>query len=339
MMDWIRPNAHLIESVHKARPIASPLSQSDHLATITAEDILGIKSTSITREIAMQVPSIVKGRALICGTLSRYPLIHLNNGEPAEPLQWMIRTDRGHDPHQRMLWTLDDLIFHGLSLWATQRGTRGELLDAARLPPSMWEIDKDGYITVAGERVDDDQVILFEGPQDALLRMARHSIRGALDLEASWIQRVKSPIPLVELHITDQNSDLTTEEKKSLAAEWEKSRRSGGTAVTPFEVETRMHGTTSTDLFVEGRNAIRLDIANFLNVPSSLLEGSLATATLTYSTAEGKRNELVDYSLKYWAGAIEARLSQDDVVQRGHAVQFDLSWLESPSAEPPTRKD
>ena len=123
----------------------------------------------------------------------------------------------------------------------------------------------------------------------------------------------------------------TADEARDLVHTWEKARREGGgTAYTPASIETKVHGTAETDLFVNGRNALRLDVANFCNIPAALLEGSMATASLTYSTKQGSRNDLVDLSLGYWADPIEARLSQDDVVPSGRNVAFDLSALATP---------
>lgn len=338
-LDWFRPSPTLIDNATSiTQSVASPFAESSHLERIVVAELFDHKTMPLTREVAMSVPSVAKGRALICGTLSRFPLKHLSAGVETEPMQWMTRTDSG-DPHQRMLWTLDDLIFKGASLWAAKRSPRGDLLDARRIPASRWTIDSQGYVTVDSRRVPSEDVILIEGPQDSILTIAKKSIKGALDLEAAWMERVQSPVPLVELHITDPNSDLSAAEKQELANSWETQRRKGGTAVTPYEIELRTHGEKTTDLFIEGRNAVRLDVANFLNLPSSLLEGSQSTATLTYSTSEGKRNELVDYSLRYWAGAIEARLSQDDIVPRGHAIEFNLDWLDQRNSEPPHRQD
>ena len=75
--------------------------------------------------------------------------------------------------------------------------------------------------------------------------------------------------------------------------------------------------------------------------PAAMLDGSMSTATLTYSTQEGKRSEFVDYSLNYWASAVEARLSQDDVTPEGTFVRFDISWLTSPNqpGQNPSQED
>jgi hypothetical protein len=71
-----------------------------------------------------------------------------------------------------------------------------------------------------------------------------------------------------------------------------------------------------------------------MNLPASLLEGSQSTATLTYSTSEGKRNELFDYSLPFYADPIEEAFSLDSVVPRGTRVRFDFSDFIAAAASP-----
>jgi phage portal protein BeeE len=89
---------------------------------------------------------------------------------------------------------------------------------------------------------------------------------------------------------------------------------------------------------VQARNMARLDVANLTGVPAALLEGSVSTASLTYSTHEGQRNEFVDFALNPYIDAIASRLSQDDIVPRGQRVRFDLSDLytttPAPTGEP-----
>lgn len=322
-----------------ALPIASPWQNDSHLSKVITADILGIESGIVTRATAMQVPAIVKARAIICGTLSRQPLRLLSDGNEIDSPPWLIRSSYG-DVRQRMLWTLDDLMFYGRSLWLLERGTRNQILDAARVPFDRWSIDEEGIVKIGDRPVEADSACVILAPQEGLCTIAAGTIRGAIALEKAWTNRATAPVPLAELHINDETTHLTPQEMRDLAAEWEKQRRNGGTAVTPYEVDLRVHGAHTADLFIEGRNASRLDFANFLNVPASLLEGSTSTASLTYSTTEGRRSELVDLSLAYWANAIEARLSQDDIVPRGQAVQFDIEYLVRDTPLPlPTVKD
>lgn len=319
--------------------IASPWSNRSHLSTIAIADLFGVEAKVATRADAMRVPAIVKARSLIAGTLCRYPLAKYDHDVRVDADPWMYRTSTGQSPQQRMLWTIDDLIFNGTSLWAVDRDDAGAIQDAVRVLPEDWELDADLRIKVHGEVVSADEVVLIEGPQDGLLEIGASDIVASHSMRRAWQQRVDAPVPLVELHDTE-DIPMEDDEITEVVEAWETARKNGGTAYTPSRIETKIHGDTPTDLFVEGRNAARLDWANFLNLPGSILDGSTATASLTYTTQEGSRGEFVDYCLSYWATAIEARLSMDDVVEAGTRVAFDLSWLTTPQPGPgPVRED
>lgn len=317
--------------------VASPWSGPGNLSKVIVADVLGAVGI-VTREEAMRVSSIVKARALI-GGLSRYPLFAYRRDEAiANQPAWLSRTDTGQPPQWRMLWTLDDLIFYGRSLWAVRRGAGDRIVDAVRVPFDEWELTEDLVIKVQGVTRSAEEVVYFDGPQDGLLDIAGDDIRAARNMTRTWAARVKSPVPLVELHQTD-DIVLRDDEIDDLIATWEGARASGGaTGYTPNNVQLITHGDTPTDLYVEGRNAQRIDVANFLNLPVALLDGSPATASLTYSTNEGARSELVDLSLSYWSAPIAARLSMDDVTPRTQRIDFDIQWTSTPatSVNPPT---
>lgn len=316
--------------------VESPWARS-HLESVVVSDLFDLDAPwGVTRAQAMRVAPISRGRDLICGTLSRYPLATLRAGERvALQPAWLSREAGGVSPQARILWTLDDLIFYGESLWAVTRGAAHQITDGWRVPYEDWSVNADSQIEILGTVQPADAVIYVPGPKDPLLTAGAGDIRAALDMRGAWSKRVASPVPLMELHATDSTRNLTPEEATELVGNWEGARKKGGTAYTPAEVELRVHGQAQTDLYVQGRNAARLDFANFLNLPASMLDGSTATASLTYVTQEGNRAEYVDISLAFWANAIEARLSMDDVVPAGQRVEFDLSWLTAPSTTTP----
>lgn len=330
----------------KEPPIATPFGART-LERIVLADMAGIDPPrSITREEAMTIPAVVKARALITGTLARQPLAQWADKEKIDAPAWLYRSDTQQSPITRLTWTLDDLLFFGRSLWAVARDDAGSITDAVRVPIGWWELSEMGDVLVTFDatektEVPEKSVILFEGMQEGLLDIASRSLHGAIDIERAWADRVNSPIPMVELHEAERDTEIDDDEAAELVAKWEAARRRSGTAFTPYGIEARMHGDRATDLFIEGRNATRLDVALFTNLPGALLEGSQATATLTYSTQEGQRNELVDYSLSYWALPIEARLSLDDVTPPGTRIAFDIEYFTS-SRQPdqfPAMKD
>lgn len=337
LVDGFRLASKVAQEKRVLPPVAHVRSPwtTGSLSPLVIADVFGVDVYPVTRAQAMRVPAIAKGRALICGMLARQPLMKLVRDVRVDSDPWMYRSTNGVPPAQRMLWTIDDLIFSSLSLWAVERGTRDQVTDAMRIPPDWWHVDDDLQILINEQPVRQDSVVMFEGPQDGLLEIAADDIRAARAMSRAWASRVTSPVPLVELHNTDPNSDLSGAEVTDLIESWESARKSGGaTGYTPAQIETKVHGQTSAELFIEGRNASRLDFANYLNIPAALLEGSLSTASLTYSTTEGKRNELVDYSLRYWSNPIEARLSQDDVTPRGSRIAFDFTELLNPVQSP-----
>ena len=198
-------------------PIRSPWS-TGQLTKVVVGELAGIRPGSVTREQLIRIPAVSRGRGLVCGTLARYPLTLWQYGEPDSTRlptpAWMTSTTTGQAPALRNLWTLDDLLFSGLSLWAAKRDGDGQLLDAARVPPREWAVDPNTYdVLINGRPVTDpSEVILFEGPQEGLCTIAEESAAGSRDLSNAWRQRVSAPLPMVVVRQTDPNAQLADTE-------------------------------------------------------------------------------------------------------------------------------
>lgn len=333
--DLLGPSRSAVTALAAPLPLRSPWA-STQLQRVVLADVMGTENLPATRAAAMAIPPVTRARGLICGTLSRFPLTlwQFADDTPDGAVRlstprWLTSTSTRQPPAARMLWTLDDLLFAGLSVWAVNRDDAGTILDAVRVEPANWSVDPDTRgVQVNGKPASDEEVIIFEGPQDGLLDIATGAVRASRNLANAWGQRVAAPVPLTAIKQTAANEDLSDTEIEDMIVDWEKARVAGGTAFIPmgFDVEAMGVGT-APDLYVEGRNAERLDWANFCGLPAAMLDGSMSTASLTYSTADGKRSEFVDYSLNFWASPIEARLSQDDVTPDGTFTRFDLRWL------------
>lgn len=325
------------------RGIRSPWTDGQLKALVWA-DLLDDELMPVTRAEAMTVPSVVKARHLLVGHLAGVPLVAMRSADvlpPAEQPTFLYRTNGASTPWHRMAWTIDDLLFHGWALWEVDRGADRAILDAVRVHPDRWRFDDKGAVLLDGQPVNADDVILFPGPSEGLLEYAARTIRGARNIETSWAGRVRSPIPLVELHqVTDDQLD--DDEIKQLIDDYVAARQdpNGAVTYTPHDIELKVHGEQASSYLVEARNAVRLDVANFTGLPAEILDGSLSTASLTYTTQEGTRTELGE-ALRLWYEPIEQRLSQDDVVPRGQRVRFDRAELAAPtpSATGPTVED
>jgi len=236
-----------------------------------------------------------------------------------------------------MLWTADDLLWHGHSLWWRDNGSDGTILRTDGVPIGQWEVAADGAILVDGEAVDAREVIYFPGHTEGLLEVAGHVIRGSRNVDKSVERRAATPVPVMEIHHSDADTVVNGDEARDLVAAYNAARRDpeGATVFTPAHIELKPHGDKAdAGAMVEARNAVRLDVANFTNIPAALLDGSVAAASLTYVTTEGKKSEFIEFSLTPWLNTIQSRLSMDDVVPRGQRVRFVMSELLSVEAVP-----
>lgn len=298
---------------------------------------------TLTREQALTIPGVVRGRGILLSLLADKPLVDFIGSDraPVQP-NWLYRVPGWQGPWQRMALTVDDHIFFGESLWACKRGAASSglkpILEAWHVPYEMWEIDAFDRICVIDEDgqmvpVDESEVIYLPAAHDGLLQYASRTLRGAVEQETAWIARAKNPIPAIDLHETN-DTGMDRDERQVLVDDWAAARgdANGAIASTPYNIEARVLGTFDPTLFIEGRNAVRLDIANFFNMPAALLDSTTAAASLTYTTQESAQNSVDALTIPYWIRPLEDRLSQDDIVPVGHIIR--VAWAAA-YTEPP----
>ncbi|WP_197077714.1 phage portal protein [Microbacterium sp. Ag1] len=289
----------------------------------------------VTRETAVQIPPVAKAEKVL-KTLADVPLVAYRGIDPvATQPAWLQRTDGAVSPWHRMAYTITDLFYDGWSVWYVERGAAGQIMRAAHVPKSRIEV-VDGGLKIDGEPMKREDVIFFAGPDRGLLFEAADTIRGARAITKAWVGRTQTPIPLTVIKEALENHGLTKDEIKTVIDDWVAARQSptGATGFLPYGLELETHtGVDDALLFTEGRNNIRLDIANFANIPAAMLDGSTATASLTYVTQEGQRSTFNEQSVRYWLAPIEHRLSLDDCVPAGQRVRFDIAYLNNSPQE------
>lgn len=332
-------------SGHKRVAAASPWSTSQ-LQQVVMADVFGTEAVAVTRQEAVSVPAVAMARWLICVSLARHPLRVYDGDElaaaeredrapvPLPSPKWLTRTDGPVPPQFRMLWTLDDLLFTGYSLWRVERDDAGAIQRAERVPLEWWCFTKEWDVEVDGEPADPDSYLLFMSPMDALLDAGARTIRAARNIEEAWAARVRDPIPVMELRQVqdieldeDPDDEDAPSEAQEIVDNYVAARkaRTGAVVHTPYGYELHEHGTTAPSLYENGRNAVAIDIGRHTALPSGLLDASPVQASLTYTTDARSRSSYEDFSLQGWAMAIQARLSMDDVVPAGQVVLFDLA--------------
>lgn len=329
--------------------IVSPWNNPNHLQSVVLADILGnTELLPITRADAMRVPSIAKARSLICGTASKLPMkARRMDADLTEQPTFLYRTNSQVSPQQRLLWTLDDLLFHGWSLWAVQRGTSDQIIDAYRVPTEWWKFGDDGVVLVKNSNEDkyqeanSNEVILISGPQEGLLEIGSRVIRQYQDLEATRAARLRNPVASVVLQAQEE-LNLEDDEIQALVDDYADGHKASSLSVSymPHNIKIEEYGTASPELFLQMENAINVQVAQLTNVPATLLDASIeGSSSLTYQNSGTERSWFQDTTLSYWLNQLESRLSLDDVIPRGQYIQFDMSSLTSPTATPPSITD
>ncbi|MFI8633999.1 phage portal protein [Microbacterium sp. NPDC077663] len=304
-----------------ALPTLSPWAGASKLEGLVYSDIYGPTETeAVTRETAMTVAPLARGRGVIIGALGDQPFEQGDwdgenfNADDQQP-EWLTRTNTEQTAYHRFTLSLDDLMFTGWCLWAVERDEAGTITDAARVDRSRWTFDSAAEATglsLDGRPITDPStVMLFMGPHEGLLTVARETIRGWRHMERAWVGRVRNPIPALVIKEDVQgqvNDDEAAEIVGKIAAN--RSSPNGAVMFLPYGLTAEALGQVEADLFNEGRNAARIDVANHMNLPVSAVDGSTATASLTYVTQEGDAAQLSD-DLDFWIAPFEARLSKE----------------------------
>jgi len=317
--------------------LASPFStQLSSLSTIVWSDIFGDSSLPMTRAQAMAIPAIAKARHVVAPKIAGYPIRAFDSDDVQlpDPL-WAYRSNDGISPWHRMLWTIDDLIFTGFSLWEAFRGSEGQLLYASRVGRDRWNINADYMIEVDGQQVDAADFILIPGPHEGILTFARVAIVQAADLMRAAGNAARTPSAHQELHQTD-GLPMDKTDIDELLAQYAEGRRgtNGGVSYTPPNIEVRDHGSIDSHLLVEGRNASAVDCARVVGVAAGMVDATAPKASLNYETQEGRGLEHTEYGTEPYLEAVEARLSLDDVTARGTRCRFDKGDDLSPQPSP-----
>lgn len=321
--------------------ILSPWSPQDSIVTWAIDDALGglldSSAVPITRETALRVPGVKRGHGLTCSMLADIPFFEMDGDErTTEQPKWLTNSASGVSPYHRMFGAASDWFFNG---WACF-GFTEDKDDCLHIPYGMWKMDPEtGVIFVESDRVDEKyKAHLVAVPlgfgENGLLVDGVDTIRQARNVEAAYQQRLDNPIPLTVLTMdADRWDGSTPEERANLRDEWNEGRKKNATAMKPTWLQVDMPGQVQTDLYETGRNAVRLDIANHIGLPASILEGVRqggggGGTEIRYSGVQngGSRSELWDFGLaKRMLRAFEARMSLDDICPPGLSIRGDLS--------------
>lgn len=316
--------------------IASPWADANALTVATWAGLLDVNAADlpVTRQQAIQIPAIQRGRDLIATTVARFPLWAMTaDGRLDQQPRVVVQPEVGRARFVTMLWTVDTLMFYGFSVWqVTSRYAEDSRPRTCRwVPPGRIDTDPDsGDVTgVFGRALSDPRdVIRFDGPHEGILTRGAESIRTARTLFRDYDKAARTPTPDVELHQTG-GDPMKDAEIDALIARWAAARAgaNGRVAFTNQSIQAVMHGQQPEDLLIAARNAANLDLARVMNLPAWAVDGEVGGSSLNYSNVPSRSRELIDYTLAGYMEAIASRLSLDDVLAAGTWAAFSTDVL------------
>lgn len=283
---------------------------------------------------ACHVPAVSRGNALYSVVAAGSPLRATDGTELPADLAWINKTWGNITPGKRRAQLVQDMFFHNESMLRTARDPDSKLIvDAMALRHDRWRFNTDSlveYRSLTGEWfVADRQEDFIWIPgllPMSFLEFAAESIAQYQAICQTITTRAASPIPVVELHITEEYQG-TAEDLIEVQKQWNIARQAEGGAVgiTPRGVTLNVHlGPEDAAMLIGARNAIRVDFANFVNLNASMLDGA-SGASDTYSNTLQDANEFLRLSLGLFTLPICQRLSQDDVTPEGLELEWDFS--------------
>lgn len=304
--------------------LRSPWAGDSVLSTV-----LGItgQTAEVTVKSALSVPAVSRAIALNSVVAAGSPWVPTLPGQALLPT-WVNKTYNAIPAGKRRAGLVQDILLHNQALLAVERDESEAIVDGLWWPKHSWQLNTEGNVCTQDERgswvpvADQSKFIWIPGllPM-SFMDYAAASISQYVGLCNTITNRSKSPIPLVELKVT-QDWTGTKDELVAAQRAWNVARESegGSTAVTPYGVEVKVHtGGEDAAMLIAARNAIRVDFANFTNLNASIVDGA-SGASDTYSNTLQDANEFLRLSTGLWMMPITQRLSQDD------ALGQDITW-------------
>lgn len=315
----------------------------------------GALAPRISRNEALQVPAVLRGRNLICSTLAGLPLhVHGPQRRVVETVEYL--TNANIDPDVANIVTIantiEDLLFEGIAWWrVTQFGQHGYPVEARWVPESHVHVHgtlgqpatarvsqdllepRDGRIFIDGVPVSSREVIRFDAPNPPLLQHAARAVRTCLLLDRTTAMYADEPFPLGALEPQEGAEPLSSapgsasdgsqrSEVEELLDSWETARKRRAWAYLQKVNLRELQWNPEQLQLADQRQHAVLEIARAMGVDPEDL--GVSTTSRTYQNSEQRRQDLLDFTLSAYMTAVESRLSMRDVLPSGHRTKFNL---------------
>lgn len=294
----------------------------------------GIGLNSITRDYAIQVPTVKRCRDLIASVIAPLSLELYNKttGEELGKPRWLEQPDKRQPRSVTMAWTVDSLIFYNLAYWRVTE----QYADDGR--PSSFEWVANTRVTFTTNKfgtevqayyVDGVQcpmsgvgsLITFQGLNaGGVLQTGARTIQASLDLEKAAAVSASTPMPTG--YIKNTGADLPESQISGLLAAWKASRLNRSTAYLTSTLSYETTGFSPKDMtYNESLQFLATQVSRLMGVPAWMTSSDMNNS-MTYQNILDSRKEFLAYTLQPYISAIENRLSMDDITNSRNVVRF-----------------
>lgn len=305
---------------------------------------------AVGRAEALSVPAVQRGRNLLC-SIATLPLVQRKPDRQVEtnPLFQQFDPDVPNVVH--LSQTLEDLVFDGIAWWrVTGFGWDGYPTSVRRLDPATVSLQppagrspaplpsgqdpRGAVVYVDGRPVPASEMIRFDSPNPAVLKVGGRAIRRAILLDKAASTYADDPQPAAYFTPAEGADPADDDDVRDMLADWKRARKQRSTAYVPAALKYNgVPQPSPRDLqLVELQKQAGLEIANAFGVDPEDL--GISTTSRTYANNVDRRRDRVNDVLAPFMRALTDRLSMGDVTKRGYTVEFRLDdYLKSNPTE------
>ncbi len=322
-------------SVPAGADIAASLAPVTSLDSLTP--FFGGVNTA-TREEAMSVPTVARGRNIICSSIASIGLEVVDRSTGLDVEDGTPRVIRTPDPRvpgsATYVWTCEDLLFYGYAYWQITElfADTFRVRSVQRVSPARVTIQTNSlateieYYMVDGTPVPNSGIgslVVFNGNDEGLLNRAGKTIRTGAELERAAAMYAREPVPSMVLK--SNGTALPADRITKLLDSWGTARRNRSTAFLNADVTMEAVGFDPEKLQLnQARSYVSTELARALGIPAYYVDAETGSS-MTYSNATNQRQSLLDFSLIPLMTSISERLSMPDFVPQSQRVVYDLS--------------
>jgi hypothetical protein len=285
----------------------------------------------------MGLSVVANARHLIVDIAAQLSVNRFRGDQELDPGPLLTMPDPDEGWGYTIGWTMDDLIFYGVSYWLVLvRDSDGFPVRARRLPPGSvairWKNDwaalsRIDDVSIGGKSIPADDVLRITFPSGGVLTEGAPIILSALELQTAADRSATVPLPAGVL--TNTGQEIGEDDAAAIVAAFDTARESGATAFLQSMTFERTQIDSADLQLVEAMAAMDTRLARMMNVPVSMVAASASGAarTMLYQSLPQALTALVQQCVAPYLVCIEDALS-NQASPRGQSIRFNTGdWL------------